>query len=184
MRKRKDKQKTIKIPPEKDLRMPISIPKVKYAVVKQSVLQTAFTGNVTVIPTVLVFYLRPSELRVVTTIIQETMENGVCELTAPQFCIRLKMSHPTFVKAMYNLTKMHVVYQERHGWKWVRAVDFNSVQHLNDVLAAEDRGVYTRLRTRCKNKNINNIGQDDLNRIYDQHVLSPDHDIEEEEEYD
>lgn len=184
MRKRKDKPQYVRVPADKNIKMGIAVPKMEYRVVKDPVLETAFTGNVTVLPTVLLFYLKPGELRLVATIMQEIMEKGECILTTKQFCLRLQITLPTYRTYIHNLLKMHIVSQKRSGWQFNRSIDFDSVQHLDDLLNAEDRGVYVRLRKRCKNKNINNITQEDLGRIYDQYVLPPDHDPEEEEEYD
>ncbi len=176
--------KTLPVVPQRFQNIKLEIPQIEYKVVAQPILRTAFTGHVTTIPTVLIFYLNSYELKVVATIIQETMENGVCVLTLQQMCSRLRITYHNLSNALYCLKKMGIVYQERQGWQIARAIDFNAVQNLNDIVSEEDRGVYRRLRNKLKLKNINNITKDDLKRVYDIYVLPVDHDIEEEEEYD
>lgn len=176
--------KSIKVIPGRIQKTDIKIPTYEYKVVAQPILKTAFTGHVTPLPTVLLFYLYLNELRVVGTIIQETLENGACLLTMKQFQIRLKMLKHTLADTLHHLRKLGIIYEERKGWKVKRAIDYSAVQHLNDILANEDRGIYTRLRRVCKLKNIKHINEHDLERSYDKYVLPVDHDIEEEEEYE
>lgn len=176
--------KTLPVQPQRIQHIAFAIPKLEYKVVAQPILKTTFTGHVTAIPTVLIFYLNSMEFKIVAAIIQETMENGVCLLTASQFATRFKTCLPTIYDNLYNLRKMGVIYEDRQGRQVARAIDFNAVQHLNDILSIEDRGMYRRLRDKLKLKNINNITKDDFERVYDKYVLPPDHDIEEEEEYD
>lgn len=183
-RREKKPPETVGIPRQRIQNMDIAIPQLEYKVVAQPVLKTKFTGHVTVIPTVLIFYLNNQEFKVVATIIQETMENGACVLTAKQMSIRNSISMPTIYTVIHNLRKMGVIYEQREGWSVKRAIDFDAVQHLNDLVSIEDRGVYKRLRSRVRNKNINNLTEADLQRAYDQYVLPVDHDPEEEEEYD
>lgn len=185
MKRRNDKPpKSLKVIPQRIQKMNIDIPKVEYKVVAQPILKTQFTGHVTVIPTVLIFYLNNQEFKVVATIIQETMENGTCTLNAKQFSIRNGISMPTLYTTIHNLRKMGIIYEEREGRNVKRAIDFNAVQHLNDLVSIEDRGIYIRLRNKVRHKNINNLTESDLERSYDKYVLPVDHDPEEEEEYD
>lgn len=176
--------KSVKVVPGKVQLTDLKVPDIEYKVVAQSVLKTAFTGNVTPIPTVLIFYLNPDELLVAATIIQETMENGVCSLRKKAMGIRLKLTLRTITEALYHLKKMGIVRQMGRGWNYRWAIDYSAVQHLNDLLVNEDRGIYRRLRGKCKLKNIKNINKDDLGKAYDRYVLPPNHDIEDEEEYD
>lgn len=176
--------KTVKVIPGKIQKTGLQVPQLTYKVVAQPILKTEFTGNVAPIPTVLIFYLSANELMVVATIIQETMENAICLLTKKQFCIRLKMKMRNLSDTLYHLRKMHILYERRNGWKVQRMIDYKSVQHLNDLLENEDRGIYKRLRRKCRTKNINHITTNDLQKAYDKYVLPADHDIEEEEEYD
>lgn len=176
--------KTLPVQPKRIQNIAFAIPKLEYKVVAQPILKTTFTGHVTTIPTVLIFYLNPMEFKIVAAIIQETMENGVCLLTVPQFVTRFKASCKTIYDSLYRLRKMGIIYEDRQGRQVARAIDFDAVQHLNDILSIEDRGIYRRLRDKLRLKNINNITQKDLERVYDKYVLPPDHDIEEEEEYD
>lgn len=176
--------KTLKVIPQRFQNVPLKVPKIEYKVVAQPVLKTAFTGHVTAIPTVLIFYLNSIEFKVVATIIQETMETGMCILTAEQMATRLKSTKHTIYDTIYHLRKMGVIYQYKQGYKVVKVIDFKAVQKLNDLLLYEDRGMYRRLRTKMRYRDINHITQDDLKKAYDLHVLPIDHDIEEEEEYD
>lgn len=186
MKKHKQERipKTLPVIPQRFQNISLEIPQIEYKVVAQPILKTAFTGHVTAIPTVLIFYLNSLEFKVVATIIQETMENGVCILTLKQIASRLKTALPTLYDTVYHLRKMGVIYEDRQSYKIARAIDFNAVQKLNDLLLYEDRGMYRRLRTKMRFKNINNINENDLKKAYDLHVLPIDHDIEEEEEYD
>lgn len=187
MRKKSDDDsinKVEKFYPNRIQKTDIKIPNFNYKVVAEVEEQTAFSGNVIVLPTVLLLYLRPNELRVAATILQEIMENGECLLTAQQFCIRLQLSLPTIHSTFTNLRKLHVMKETRKGWKIKRKIDFEAVQHFNDLVAGEDRGIFPRLRNRCRLKNIAHITRKDVEMAYDKYVLPPDHDIEEEEEYD
>ena len=185
MRKRKDEPpKVIKVKPQRIQNMDIAIPQLEYKVVAQPILKTQFTGNVTVIPSVLIFYLNNMEFKIVATIIQETMEKGVCVLTVKQMAIKNLMSMPSLYTTLHTLRKMKLIYEERSGKQVKRAIDFNAVQHLNDLTSNEDYGIYKRLRGKVKQKIIYNITKKDLEKCYDQYILPPDHDIEEEEEYD
>lgn len=185
MKRRKSKPvKPLKVIPSRVKMMDINVPQMEYRVVAQPILKTQFTGHVSVIPTVLIFYLSNQELKVVATIIQETMENAVCTLSAKQLSVRIGISMPSLYTTIYKLRKMGVIYEERHGRHIKRAIDFNAVQHLNDLLNIEDRGIYKRLRGKLHNKNLNNITEQDLERAYDKYVLPVNHDPEEEEEYD
>lgn len=185
MRRRQEKPpKEIVIKPQRIQNIKIAMPQLEYKVVAQPILKTQFTGHVTVIPTVLIFYLSNQEFKVVATIIQETMECGACVLSAQQMCIRNSISIPTMYSVLHNLRKMGIVYEQREGRNVKRAIDFNAVQHLNDLVSLEDRGIYTRLRGKVRLKNINNLTEADLQKAYDKYVLPVDHDPEEEEEYD
>lgn len=178
------KKKVIRFNPNRIQKTDIKIPNFNYEVIATAEEKTTFTGHVTIIPTVLIFYLHAHELKVAATIMQEIMENGQCLLTTKQFCVRLKISIPTLYATMKHLRRLHVITEQRNGWKIQRGIDFKAVQHLNDIVSIEDRGIYTRLRAKCKDKNIEHITKDDIKAVYDQYVLPPDHDIEEEEEYD
>ena len=85
---------------------------------------------------------------------------------------------------MKALRRLHVIIEKRHGWKVDRSINYDAIQHLNDLVSIEDRGIYTRLRSKCKYRNIENITEKDLDESYDKYVLPVDHDPEEEEEYD
>lgn len=183
-RRNKKLPQSLKVIPRRIQEMNIDIPKVEYKVVAQPILETQFTGHVTVIPTVLVFYLNNQEFKVVATIIQETMENGACTLNAKQFGVRNGISMPTLYTVIHRLRKMGIIYEQREGRSVKRAIDFNAVQHLNDLVSIEDRGIYIRLRKKLRNKNINNITEKDIERSHDKYVLPVNHDPEEEEEYD
>lgn len=184
------KQKRVDIPemlpviPQRIQEIPLKLPRLEYKVVAQPILDTPFTGHVTTIPTVLIFYLHPTEFKVVASIIQDTMETGVCIMTVKQFSVRLKVEISTIYGALYCLRKMGIIYEYRQGAKVARAIDFDAVQHLNDLLKEEDRGIYCRLRSKMKLRKIENITEKDLEQVYDKYVLPTDHDIEEEEEYE
>lgn len=177
-------EKTIKFNPNRVQTTDIKIPNFNYKVVAETEEKTAFTGHVTLIPTVLIFYLHANELKVAATIMQEIMENGRCLLATKQFCVRLQLSKPTLYSSMKALRRLHVIIEKRHGWKVDRSINYEAIQHLNDLVSIEDRGIYTRLRSKCKYRNIENITEKDLDGSYDKYVLPVDHDPEEEEEYD
>ena len=90
----------------------------------------------------------------------------------------------TVYTVLNNLKKMGIVYEDRKGWDVLRAIDFEAVQHLNDLVAVEDRGVYIKLRKHVKYRNISKLTKKDIEKCYDLRILPPDHDSEEEEEYD
>lgn len=184
-RKNRAAKEKITFDPDSIPKTEIKIPKFKYKVAVDDVsMQTAFTGNVIGLPTVLIFYLHANELKVVCVILQEIMERGACILTYQQFSIRLCISLPTLYQTMRKLRTMNVIEELRKGWKVRRWLNFEAIQHLNDLVDTEDRGIYPRLRRKCKSKSIKKINEEDIKAVYDQYVLPPDHDIEEEEEYD
>lgn len=164
--------------------MEISVPKLEYKVVAQPTLETQFVGNVTAIPTVFIHYLNQAELRTVAVILQETVEAGACALTMKQISVRLGMDLKRFYNEMHHLRRMGVIIEHREEHSVIRAINFKAAQHLDDLLAEEDRGIYRRLRKKLRYKNISNITRDDLQKAYNKYVLPPNHDIEEEEEYD
>lgn len=174
----------IKVPPLKIHKMDIAIPKLEYKVIAEPVLERQFTGNVTTIPTVLIFYLNPNELKMVCTILQDTMERGACVQSAYQLSIRHRISPLTANTALMHLRRMGIIYEHGTPRRRELYVDLSAVQWLDDLLEDEDRGIYRRLRRVVGFKYIFNITKEDIEKAYDNKVLPPDHDIEEEEEYD
>lgn len=183
MRNRKDKPPKIKVTINpRNVQRTISVPKIKYKVVEDPVLETAFTGDVTVIPTILLFYLTPGELKVISVIIQDTMKKARCELTVDEIAQRAGITSCTVRIILKRLLKMEVISDTRDGWKHNRALMFNNIQKLDRLLADENKAIYTRLRKVCKTKKITSITKKDTARCYDNIILPLD-DIEENEEY-
>lgn len=184
MKKRIDKppKGKVVIRPE-EIQRTIKIPKLEYKVVEQPTLKTAFTGSVMVIPTVLLFYLKPTELKVVAVIIRETMEKAACKLDLDQFAVRTNMVKGSVRLAIKCLNKMNIISQKRDGRAYIRELRFDNIQRLDKLLEDENKAVSSRLRKFVKNKSLTKITKDDVARCYTNTLLPPD-DLEENEEYD
>lgn len=177
---------TVKIDP-KDLKNGIVIPKVQYQVLATVENEQIFTGMVLPIPKVLLYFLTHNELMIVSTIIEETNEYGKCSLTVKELSTRLKISTPTVSSNLYSLRKIGLLLEAPDGKRGagrVREINYETVQHLNDLVEGEDTGIYTRIRKATRKSDIMNLTKDDIKGAYDNKVLEPDHDPAEEEEYD
>lgn len=171
----------------KELKNGIVVPKVKYQVVATVEHQQVFNGMVLPIPRVLIYYLSKVELQVVATIIEQTNEVGECALTVKEIAKKIKGSTPTTSTALYALRRMGILKETPNGQKGagrIRTLNYDAIQHLNDLVEGEDPGVFARLRKATRKSQIQKLGQYDLDKSYDSTVLPPDHDPEEEEEYD
>lgn len=176
----------IKIDPS-ELKNGIVLPKVKYEVLATVEEQQVFHGMVLPIPRVLVYYLKHHELMVVATIIEETNETGTCALTVKELSAKLKISIPTLSNCLYSLRKVGLLLEEPNGKRGagkLRKINYNTIQHLNDLVEGEDPGVYTRIRAATRKTDISHLTKDDVHNAYDNKVLEPNHDPIEEEEYD
>ena len=176
----------VKINP-KELRNGIVMPKIKYEIVATIEHEEAFSGMVLPIPKVLIYFLNNNELKVVSTIIEETNETGECALTVREIAIKMQLSPPTVSGALYSLRKMGLLVEISNGERGngkIRTLNYATVQHLNDLVEGEDPGIYSRIRKATRKTVILNLTREDVVKAYDRYVLPPDHDPEEEEEYD
>lgn len=165
----------------------ILVPKVKYEVMATVEPQQVFSGMVIPIPKALLYYLNHNELMVVATILEDTTNNGECNLTVRDLAIKLKISIPTISNVLYTLRKQGLLIESPNGKRGagrIRKLNFKAIQHLNDLLKDENPGVFTRLRKSTRKIDIANLTKEDIEKSYDNKVLAPDHDPAEEEEYD
>lgn len=172
---------------QKQLRGRIVLPKVKYQVIASVEADEVFDGMVIPLPKVLIYFLSKNELMLLSTIIEETNENGDCALSLKEMAVRMKISAPTLSNCLYSLRKIGLLLETPNGKKGggqLRKLNYPAIQHLNDLVEGEDPGIYTRIRKASRKINILNLTKEDVKGAYDTHVLDPDHDPAEEEEYD
>lgn len=176
----------IKVDPA-ELKNGIVVPKVKYEVQATLEYEQVFHGMVLPIPRVLVYYLNHIELQIVSIIIEETNENAFCELTVRGIATRLKVSTPTVSNALWSLRRAGLLLERvsgNSGQSRLRKINYETVQHLNDLVEGEDPGVYGRIRKATRKIDISNMTKDDIREAYDNKVLEPGYDPIEAEEYD
>lgn len=176
----------IKINPS-ELKNGIVLPQVKYEVLATVEEKQVFHGMVLPIPRVLLYYLKHHELMVVSKIIEETNETGTCALTVKELSAKLKISVPSLSNCLYSLRRVGLLLEEPNGKRGagkLRKLNYDTIQHLNDLVEGEDPGIYTRIRTATRKADISHLNKKDVHNAYDNKVLAPDHDPAEEEEYD
>ena len=176
----------IKINPS-DLKNGIVIPKVTYEVTATVEQEEMFHGMVLPLPKALVYYLSHNELLIFSLIVEETNLNGECLLSVKEISDKLKISLPTISNTLYSLRKSGLLLEAPNGKKGAgrkRKINYQTVQHLNDLVEGEDSGIYVRIRKATRKQDINNITKEDIKAAYDNKVLEPGHDPAEEEEYD
>lgn len=169
------------------LKSGIVLPKVKYEVIATVDTEQVFHGMVLPIPKVLIYFLNHNELLTIATILEESTEQGECNLTVKELGKKMHLTTPTMTAALYSLRKIGLLLEQPNGAKGngrIRKLNYPAIQHLNDLAEGEDWGVFTRIRKATRKVNIMNLTKEDIHAAYDNHVLPPDHDPAEEEEYD
>lgn len=169
------------------LKSGIVLPSVKYEIVATVDEEQVFDGMVLPLPKVLIYFLNRNELLVLATILEDSLERGECRLTVKELGKRVCLAIPTMTAALYSLRKIGLLLEQpdgRRGAGRVRKLNYAAIQHLNDLVADEDHGVFTRIRKATRKVHIMNLTKADIHEAYDNHVLPPDHDPAEEEEYD
>ena len=170
------------------MRNSIVMPKIKYEVTAEVDTETKFTGKITPMPTVLIYFLTHMELSIISLILEETYENGGCDLSVIDIALRLAVTTPTISAALYKLRKNDLLLEERNmnvkGLGRRRLLNFEAIQHLNDLVEGEDPGIYARIRKATRRSSILRLTKEDIRCAYNNKILPPDHDPEEEEEYD
>lgn len=164
--------------------MGISIPKIKYRVIAEAEDEEVFKGMVVPLPTVLIHFLMSNELKIVSAIIEDSIAEGDCALTYKELKLRLNISVPSIASAMKRLRLMGIVSEGHTKTTRVRHIDYKVVQHLNDLVEGEAPGVMERIRNITRKHRIIDIKKADILKAYDERLLPPDHDPEEEEIYD
>lgn len=162
------------------------MPEISYQVIANTEMKAVFTGDITPLPTTLIFYLNHAELMIVATIMSETTTNGECNLNIREMARRIYASEVTVCNAISALRKSGLLLEKKSGVRnsKSRIINYEALQHLNDVLEGENPGIYARIRGKLRKKNIFNITKEDVMNAYDNKILPPDHDPMEEEEYD
>lgn len=176
----------IKIDPT-ELRTGIVLPQVKYQVLATVENEQVFNGMVLPIPKVLIYYLTHNELLIVATILEETNERGECASSVKELATKIKISTPTVSSCLYSLRKVGLLQEAPNGKRGagrIRKLNYDAIQHLNDLVEDEDPGIYIRIRKATRKVNIMNLTKDDIKNAYDNKILDPEHDPAEEEEYD
>lgn len=176
----------VKVDP-KELKTGIVLPKVKYQVLATVENEKVFNGMVLPIPKVLVYYLTHNELMIVATILEETNEYGECASSVKELAVKMKISAPTVSSCLYSLRKVGLLQEAPNGKRGagrIRKLNYTAIQYLNDLVEGEDPGIYIRIRKATRKTNIMSLTKDDIRNAYDNHILEPDHDPAEEEEYD
>lgn len=165
----------------------IEIPKVEYKIVADIDYNIAFEGMVLPIPKVLVYYLTKIELHVLSIILEECMSQEYSTMTVKGVSKKLKASVVSVSNALYFLRKGGLILEAPNGRKGggrMRKLNFETIQHLNDLAEGEDVGIFARIRKLTKKKTIINITKDDIKTLYNHVIHEPGDDIAEEEEYD
>ncbi len=176
----------IKLDP-KQLKGGIVLPKVVYQVQVSVETEEVFNGMVLPIPRVLLYFLNHNELMIISTILEETNNNGECALSVKELATKIRISVPTISTCLYALRKIGLLLETpdgKRGGGRIRKLNYSAIQHLNDLVEDEDPGIYTRIRKATRKINILNLTKSDIKGAYDHKVLEPDHDPAEEEEYD
>lgn len=163
----------------------IQIPRVEYKVSANVTTDMVFTGKITPLPTVLVHFLRPDELRYFSVVMEEILERGECILNTKQFSLKMSVSKPTVYECKRNLLKMGLLNEEKlSGNRRRLSVNWLAVNILDDLVDGEDNAIMSRIRKATQKVKIENMTRKDIERAYDERVLPPDHDPREEEIYD
>lgn len=182
-----DKQITVRIDPA-TLKSGLILPKIMYQIVATVEQEEVYNGMTIPIPHVLFYFLHHKELQVVGVIIEQTILTGSCKLTIKDFAYRLSVNPVTVCNALYNLRKMNLLIEIADGKRGagkVRKINFEAIQHLNNLVEGEDFNLLSRVRRKLGNKkNVTKINLADLEKVYNHKILPPEHDPEEEEEYD
>lgn len=178
---------TIPVDP-KEMRNGLFIPKIQYEVVARVEMQEVYKGLTLAIPKVLMYYLTHKEMLVMTIILEETVTKGECDLKVKDMAYRLNITSATASAMLSKLRKQGLILESangRAGRGKLRRLNYKTIQYLNDLVENEDPGVFPRIRKALKNKYIiTNINYSDIQRTYTPRILPPNHDPEEEEEYD
>lgn len=180
------KRIVVKIDPS-ELRSGIMLPKINYEVVATVETDEAFNGMVLPLPRVLVYFLNRKELMIFATIMEETNENGECGLTVKEIAKRIKTSIPTVSNSLYTIRRMGLLLEKGNGNRGagrIRMLNWQTIQHLNDLTENEDPGIYSRIRKATRKTDILNLTKEDIKAAYDNQVCDPDDDLAEMEEYD
>lgn len=162
------------------------LPEIKYEIQAVVDHKEVFNGAIIPFPKVLFFFLTHNEMLIVATILEETRKNGTCSLTVTEMGHKLRISAPTLCNGLYKLRKLGLLLETPNGKKGsgrTRSLNYETLQHLNDLVEDEDYSVIARLRSNLKKKSITSFTKDDIKDAYDNHALPVDHDPEEEEEY-
>lgn len=176
----------VKIDPE-ELRGGIVLPKIRYEIQATVEKEQVFHGMVLPIPRVLIYYLNRNELIVLSAIIEDSVESGHSSMTVRDMAARLKLSVPTLSHTLYVLRRVGLLLECPNGKRGagrVRKLNYDTIQHLNDLVEGEDPGIYSRIRKASKKIDITHMSKADIREAYDHQILEPDHDPIEEEEYD
>lgn len=180
------KKIVVKIDPQ-EMRSGIVIPKVVYEVQASVEKEQVFHGMMLPIPRVLLYYLTKKELMIVSVIMEQTYEQGECIMSVADISKRAFIAKPAVSNVLYTLRKMGLLQESPNGKRGagrLRKINYETLQYLNDLVEGEDPGIYPRLRRNTRKKDIMSLTKEDVQNAYDHYVLPPDHDPEEEEEYD
>jgi len=182
----KPKPITIKFDPRKKIQ-DIVMPEFKYVVMAEVEMKPQFTGEITPMPTVMLFFLSQLELKVFSIILEDYYRKGTCDMTIKQMSVKILRNFPCISRVLGSLRQRGLLLEAPCGLPGARKsriINFKAIQHLNDLVQDEDPGVYSRIRRATRKTNILNLTKEDIRNGYDNKVLPPDHDPEEEEEYD
>lgn len=171
----------------RQLKTGIALPKITYQILASVEEEEVYRGMVLPLPRVLVYYLNHNELLIVTTIFEYTRDFGECALSVKEMAAKLKLSIPTISNCLYSLRKISLLQEMpdgRRGAGKIRKLNYEAIQHLNDLCEDEDPGIYLRIRKATKKKDILHLTKEDVREAYDNKILEPEHDPAEEEEYD
>lgn len=163
----------------------IQIPKIDYKVVADVSMQTAFSGRITPLPTVIVHYLRPAELIMFSVIIEDIIELGECKLTTNEFIVRMNTTAPTLYTAKSAMKKMGLIDVKKGADKKYRyTINWKAVNNLDKLTQNAPPSIMSYIRESTRTRILENLTEKDILRSYNEKVLPIEHDPREEETYD
>ena len=176
---------TIKFNPAKKYDS-IVMPKIKYEIVATAEMKTKFTGEITPIPTVLLYILSYNELKLFSAIMDSHYKYGKCTLTMDELAMRMRSTRPSINSALCTMRTRGLLLEEPYGRgnRKARMLNFKAIQHISKLVDGEDPRIYARIASSTRKTDIMSLTKEDIRNAYDNKVLHPDHDPAEEEEYD
>ena len=108
----------------------IIIPKVKYYMTSKMIPQTVFNGDITPFPTVMLDYLKETEIKILSIILRQHRRMGTCVMSLKKMSQVLGLSSVSVATSIKNLQRMGVIYYLNIGRTRNKCIDFDVIQKL------------------------------------------------------